>query len=650
LTDNVNIIQANSPYMGKLSTLLKWHYQDGINEEERRRNDVIYDNYQHNRNPFVDHPEYVWAIFGGGNNNSRLYVGATQPGNGASSTNVALRVIKDASGWGTTNVTLNKVGVHPTTFDVTTGGAATSANAGVGQTIEYDPQTRAIQVSLNGATGTVGAGIVTGTVTIDNTDITTGGTGLGSDDGNDTINVSGTVIDHAQPSFVAGAPATAQSIEFSYVPAGLAARTANFSVNNNPAAAGAALTAGLDVDGVSKTGSATMSTTVTPSNPATPLAAGGSRTYLASFTPGSVEGLSSATHTIATSDENIPGETARANLVLTTTGRTTTGSFPVSGNLFLFGGETFNTTSFSIADGASVTKLGPGTMNVNGAQSHGAAAVLIANQGPVNFLTDANSTAAAGLKITATASPLAFESTQHLRELELAGAGHATLTPNGNHPLVVGSLSVSSGARLNLNDNDLIVRNGVVGDADSSGVYSGVQGDVQRGYDFGAWDQNGIVSATAATTGGLTTIGVARAGDVLGIAASETTTWNGETVTGADILAMYTYAGDANLDGVIDGGDYGAIDNNVQISGAYGYSNGDFNYDGVIDGGDYGVIDNNIQQQGAPLGSSGSIGLSGVTAIPEPSACGFAILTALPLLARRRRRHAWGSPGGLQTA
>jgi hypothetical protein len=103
---------------------------------------------------------------------------------------------------------------------------------------------------------------------------------------------------------------------------------------------------------------------------------------------------------------------------------------------------------------------------------------------------------------------------------------------------------------------------------------------------------------------------------------------------------MYTYAGDANLDGVIDGGDYGIIDNFAQVPNSDGYVNGDFNYDGVIDGGDYGIIDNNIQSQGAPLSSSSAEGLSGVTAIPEPSACAFAMLTALPLLARRgRRRH-----------
>ncbi|PGU16084.1 endonuclease I family protein [Bacillus thuringiensis] len=51
------------PNHGKLSTLLKWHEQDPVDELERRRNNIIYEKYQHNRNPFIDHPEYVGRIW-----------------------------------------------------------------------------------------------------------------------------------------------------------------------------------------------------------------------------------------------------------------------------------------------------------------------------------------------------------------------------------------------------------------------------------------------------------------------------------------------------------------------------------------------------------------------------------------------------------
>ena len=81
----------------------------------------------------------------------------------------------------------------------------------------------------------------------------------------------------------------------------------------------------------------------------------------------------------------------------------------------------------------------------------------------------------------------------------------------------------------------------------------------------------------------------------------QTGVFAGQTVDATTVLVKYTYAGDANLDGAVDGGDYGMIDNFAQVPSADGYFNGDFNYDGVVDGGDYGVIDNNMQAQGAPL-------------------------------------------------
>ena len=67
LTDDPSLIQetaGNAPvaYMGILTTLLQWHNQDPVSDRERRRNDVVY-SYQHNRNPFIDHPEWVQPIF-----------------------------------------------------------------------------------------------------------------------------------------------------------------------------------------------------------------------------------------------------------------------------------------------------------------------------------------------------------------------------------------------------------------------------------------------------------------------------------------------------------------------------------------------------------------------------------------------------------
>jgi len=67
LTDNAGLIVTYSynalvAHMGILQTLIQWHKDDPVDDRERNRNDVIYP-YQGNRNPFIDHPEFVGYIF-----------------------------------------------------------------------------------------------------------------------------------------------------------------------------------------------------------------------------------------------------------------------------------------------------------------------------------------------------------------------------------------------------------------------------------------------------------------------------------------------------------------------------------------------------------------------------------------------------------
>jgi endonuclease I len=49
--------------MGKMSVLLEWNRIDPPDAFEQRRNQRIYEQWQGNRNPFVDHPEYADAIW-----------------------------------------------------------------------------------------------------------------------------------------------------------------------------------------------------------------------------------------------------------------------------------------------------------------------------------------------------------------------------------------------------------------------------------------------------------------------------------------------------------------------------------------------------------------------------------------------------------
>ncbi|GIE88588.1 endonuclease [Actinoplanes regularis] len=61
---NDSVSNGSNPYLGRLSVLKQWNTQDPPDAFEKNRNQIIYSTYQHNRNPFIDHPEWVSSIFG----------------------------------------------------------------------------------------------------------------------------------------------------------------------------------------------------------------------------------------------------------------------------------------------------------------------------------------------------------------------------------------------------------------------------------------------------------------------------------------------------------------------------------------------------------------------------------------------------------
>jgi len=58
-----NVVTTSSQ-MGTLSTLIEWHLDDPVDESERRRNHLIFSDYQVNRNPYVDDSEYAMLVYG----------------------------------------------------------------------------------------------------------------------------------------------------------------------------------------------------------------------------------------------------------------------------------------------------------------------------------------------------------------------------------------------------------------------------------------------------------------------------------------------------------------------------------------------------------------------------------------------------------
>lgn len=63
LEPNDQVDNGSAPAIGRLSVLKKWSDEDPPDAFEKNRNQVIFDKFQHNRNPFIDHPEWVEEVY-----------------------------------------------------------------------------------------------------------------------------------------------------------------------------------------------------------------------------------------------------------------------------------------------------------------------------------------------------------------------------------------------------------------------------------------------------------------------------------------------------------------------------------------------------------------------------------------------------------
>jgi endonuclease I len=74
----VDVTGLNKPatfQMAQLSFLVKWHLEDPVDAFETNRNEVIYSK-QGNRNPYIDHQEFVCRVWGPSNSNTQGYCAA----------------------------------------------------------------------------------------------------------------------------------------------------------------------------------------------------------------------------------------------------------------------------------------------------------------------------------------------------------------------------------------------------------------------------------------------------------------------------------------------------------------------------------------------------------------------------------------------
>ena len=130
-TENLELVTGNpgpTNLLGDLNALVQWHYEAVPDDFERRRNQIIYDDYQENRNPFIDHPEYVWSVFMDQANDSQITIsGGSILGQGATTRDINLGTLFVGEAVpAAQSVTLNKQGSDGTYYQVATAGLATT--------------------------------------------------------------------------------------------------------------------------------------------------------------------------------------------------------------------------------------------------------------------------------------------------------------------------------------------------------------------------------------------------------------------------------------------------------------------------------------------------------------------------------------------
>ncbi len=257
-------------------------------------------------------------------------------------------------------------------------------------------------------------------------------------------------------------------------------------------------------------------------------------------------------------------------------------------SIYIDGDNSGDTISVTLNNnlGSTATNLqaGSGTDTININQTSATGPVIIApsaGNDAVNIGTAGDGTALAE-----------FLASQQIGALVIGSGGRATVG-NGTTQLLQASSVITTGTGLlDLTRSDMIIH---------AQDLPTLTSEIASGFNLpsgGNWSGPGIISSTAAAdTTQLTTLGILQ-NSLNGAAIYPT--FEGKPVLPSDILIKYTYYGDANLDGKVDGSDYSLIDNGF-ITGSTGWFNGDFDYSGTVDGSDYALIDNAFNVQSASI-------------------------------------------------
>ena len=221
----------------------------------------------------------------------------------------------------------------------------------------------------------------------------------------------------------------------------------------------------------------------------------------------------------------------------------------------------------SVLTGQGIVRLQDASVYVNGDQGFASGRFIVEGQSGVGF------------RGTRT----------WIGSLELRDEAQASLPVGGGHLLLMNALSIAPAAKLEINDNPVII------DYSGPSPIAAVSEAIRNGHAAGAWNGAGICSKYASVTPGVG-VGFAEASEIF---TSFPASFAGQWIDNTAVVLRATRYGDANLDGNVNLSDFNRLAANFgSTSGTW--SRGDFNYDGRTDLADFNRLAAHFGRSSAP--------------------------------------------------
>jgi autotransporter-associated beta strand protein len=319
-----------------------------------------------------------------------------------------------------------------------------------------------------------------------------------------------------------------------------------------------------------------------------------------------------------------------------------------------------NTYSGNLTGGGSLTKIGNGTQTLSGNNAYTGGTTLSA--GELGIATDSNIGGAASvinfngglLRVTGTTLnnlnthtvnwstfnggfDIADSTNTFTVSNNIAGSGGLIKTGAGSLLLTgansyTGTTSLKAGKLVALGDaarTPLLSGNGTTGGTDITG------GQLILDYSpGGSTNPSSTVSTTL--TAGYNLPSKFSSGVLRTSATADSTKGLGWRDDGGNkqVTVMYTYFGDAGVDGQVTTADFNQVA--AHFNGAGNWAAGDFNYDGIVNALDFNAVATNFGKVALPSQPALGAPVLG-TLVPEPGTALLGVVAGLGLMRRRRR-------------